>query len=116
MARPPAPPTGADTDGDTFSALEEWMALTATRPTRYPASPADRHCLASGRDPAHPRPARPPARSRYYDVYWTTNLPQGTWNPSGFNQPGNANGEPIQLLLTNRFPSAAYRSGVRLNP
>ena len=105
----------ANGDNDWLNNYEEYVANTV--PT------SSNSCLARYTETidtsvlgvmqlASPTPTSP---QRRYDVWWTTNLAGSTvWHRVGLNVPGAANSNAVTLRVTNNFPAAVYRTGVRL--
>lgn len=105
----------ANADNDWLNNYEEYVANTLPTASnscleRYTET-VDTSVIGVMQLPS-PTPTSP---QRRYDVWWTTNLVGPiVWNRVGLNVPGAANGAAVTLRVTNTFPAAIYRTGVRM--
>ena len=105
----------ANADNDWLNNLQEYIADTAPNNSnsclaRYTET-VDTSAVGT-MQLSSPYPTSP---QRRYDVWWTTNLEGATvWHPIGLNVPGVAGGTAVVLRVTNNFPGAVYRTGVKL--
>lgn len=105
----------ANADNDWLNNFEEYVANTLPTASnscleRYTET-VDTSLTGVMQMPS-PTPTSP---QRRYDVWWTTNLVGPiVWNRVGLNVPGAANGAAVTLRVTNTFPAAIYRTGVRM--
>jgi hypothetical protein len=105
----------ADSDNDTMSNLQEYIADTApTNPNSRLTSAIDHLALAQLGilEFSSPVPTTP---NRRYDVWWTTNLVGPvTWQRVGLNRSGASDGSAVTLRITNQNVFTFYRTGVKL--
>jgi hypothetical protein len=56
----------------------------------------------------------PTTNSRLYDVWYCTNLLDGSWSPLNLNVSGANDGSAVMLTVTNDVDLRHYRTGVKL--
>jgi 5-methylthioadenosine/S-adenosylhomocysteine deaminase len=104
----------ANADGDRLNNYEEYVADTIPTSSTSCFSAIDFIDTATVGTMQIQSPV-PTSPRRVYDVWWTTNLLGAiVWHPVGLNVPGAAGGTSVVLRVTNTFPGAVYRAGVKL--
>ena len=97
----------SDADGDGFVTWEEEFA--GTDPNSAASHLPDIGWLPPGGPASYVEiPTTVPAR--WYDIFYRTNLMDGTWSRLGVQR--QASGGNLWLDFTNQLPSAFYRTGV----
>lgn len=100
-------------DGDPLNNLEEFIALTV--PTNRASCFSVDAIDASAIGTMQIQTPVPTSTGRVYDVWRTTNLLGSVvWTAMNLNVRGAANSNAVVLRVTNTFPGASYRVGVKL--
>ncbi|MFH0907463.1 MAG: hypothetical protein V1929_01710 [bacterium] len=103
---------GDDSDNDGANNWEEYIFDTV--PTNGASVFTNDLLQTAGLDVMQLTVPAPTTNSRVYDVWFATNLVQGTWQPMNLNMPGALNGASMNLQVTNNIDLRHYRTGVRL--
>ena len=105
----------ANADGDWLNNYQEYVADTAPNNSNSVMSAGIDVVAAAGNQVLEIASPTPTSTGRVYDVWRTTNL-LGTvaWTPLNLNVRGAAAGTAVVLRVTNTFPAATYRTGVKL--
>ena len=102
----------ANFDGDILNNLQEYIADTLPKNSNSCFTAIENIASLPGSTMQLQSPV-PTSPQRRYDVWWTTSLVDNvTWHSVGLNIPGT--GGSLTLHVTNNFPAATYRVGVKL--
>jgi len=101
-----------DGDSDGANNYEEYIA--DTHPGLAASVFTNRVISAQGQEVMVLQAGPPTTNSRVYEIWSSTNLLHGTWEPMGWAIPGATNGGAVWLSATNYGDARSYRTGVRL--
>ena len=106
----------ANGDADWMDNFQEYVANTAPNDSGSVLSEGIETAQASNGVMEIASPV-PTFTNRVYDLWRTTNLLGNVvWTPMDLNVRGSAASNAVVLRVTNTFPSAVYRTGVKLPP
>jgi hypothetical protein len=108
----PGETASGNSDSDPATNGEEYAA--DTNPTNTLSYFEDRVYAFTGTGIGYLATAPQTTNSRVYDVWCSSNLLEGSWVPLQKDVPGNADGSPVLLTITNTAAYRYYRVGVKV--
>ncbi|MDD4340957.1 MAG: amidohydrolase family protein [Kiritimatiellae bacterium] len=102
-------------DADWMNNLQEYIAGTLPTSAASVLSEGIGNAVFAGAGVCEFDSPVPTSPDRRYDVWWATNLVGPiTWQAVGLDVSGQAGGGAVTLRITNNFPFAIFRTGVKL--